>query len=116
MDVPPRESTGRGHPARRREFRRLGYERWRDEKGHGRRWLTESIFSAVRRGSGEAVRETSFADQALEAVLKFRAYSWMCLVNLVVGRAPGVEVEGWTVNSGKTGLPYFQVSHLGWKN
>jgi len=56
--------------------------------------LTESIFSAVRRGSGEAVRETSFAGQALEAVLKFRAYSWMCLVNLVVGRAPGVEVEG----------------------
>jgi hypothetical protein len=69
----------------------------------------------VRRGSGEAVRETSFAGQALEAVLKFRAYSWMCLANLVVGRAPGVEVEGWTVNSGKTGLPYFQVSHLGWK-
>ena len=32
------------------------------------------------------------------------------------GEGPGAEVEGWTVNSGKTGLPYFQVSHLGWKN
>jgi len=52
----------------------------------------------------------------LETVLKFWAYSWMCLVNLVVGRAPGAEVEGWTVNSGKTGLPYFPVSHLGRKN
>jgi hypothetical protein len=72
----------------------LDYERWRDEKGYCRRWLTESILSAAKRGSGEAVRETSFGGQALEAVLKFRAYSWMCLVNLVVGRAPGVEVEG----------------------
>jgi len=94
VDVPPRESTGRGHPARRREFRRLGYERWRDEKGHGRRWLTESIFSAVRRGSREAVRETSFGGQALEAVLKFRAYSWMCLADLIVGRAQGRRSRG----------------------
>ena len=72
----------------------MDYERWRDEKGYGRRWLTESILSAVKRGSGEAVRATSFGGQALEAVLKFWAYSWMCLVNLVVGRAPGAEVEG----------------------
>ena len=56
--------------------------------------MTESILSAAKRGSGEAVRETSFGGQALEAVLKFRAYSWMCLANLIVGRAPGVEVEG----------------------
>ena len=77
--------------------------------------MTELILSAAKRRSREAVRETSFADQALEAVLKFWAYSWMCLANLVVGRAPGAEVEGWTVNSGKTGLPYFPVSHLGWK-
>jgi hypothetical protein len=56
--------------------------------------LIESVFSAVKRGSGEAVRETSFAGQALEAVLKFWAYSWMCLADLIVGRAPGVEVKG----------------------
>jgi len=36
---------------------------------------------------------------------QFEAYSRMCLANLVVGRAPGVEVKGWAVNSGKTGLP-----------
>jgi transposase, IS4 family len=48
----------------------------------------------VKRGSGEAVRATSFGGQALEAVLKFWAYSWTCLANLIVGRAPGVEVEG----------------------
>jgi len=72
----------------------LDYERWRDEKGYCRRWLTESILSAAKRRSRDAVRATSFGGQALEAVLKFRAYSWMCLANLVVGRAPGVEVEG----------------------
>ena len=72
----------------------MDYERWRDEKDYGRRWLTESILSAAKRRCREAVRATSFADQALEAVLKFRAYSWMCLANLIVGRAPGVEVEG----------------------
>ena len=72
----------------------MDYERWRDEKDYGRRWLTESILSAAKRGSGEAVRATSFGGQALEAVLKFWAYSWMCLANLVVGRAPGAEVEG----------------------
>ena len=83
----------------------MGYERWRDEKGYGRRWLIESVFSAVKRSFGEAVRATSFAGQALEAVLKFEAYSRMCLANLVVGRAPGVEGKGWAVNSGKTGLP-----------
>ena len=72
----------------------MDYERWRDEKDYGQRWLTESILSAAKRGSGEAVRATSFGGQALEAVLKFWAYSWMCLANLIVGRAPGVEVEG----------------------
>ncbi len=71
-----------------------GTPRWRDEKSYGRGWLIESVFSAVKRGSGEAVRETSFAGQALEAVLKFWAYSWMCLADLIVGRAPGVEVKG----------------------
>ncbi|EHP69627.1 hypothetical protein MetMK1DRAFT_00023980 [Metallosphaera yellowstonensis MK1] len=72
----------------------MDYERWRDEKDYGRRWLTKSILSAAKRRSREAVRATSFGGQALEAVFKFWAYSWMCLVNLVVGRAPGAEVEG----------------------
>jgi len=39
-------------------------------------------------------RRASLA-KALEAVLKFWAYAWMThLANLVVGRAPGVEVKG----------------------
>jgi Transposase DDE domain. len=97
--VPPREnaSTRRGHPARRkavREFKRLGYNRWREEKGYGVRWRVESLFSAVKRTFGESVRATSFLRQVVEAKLKFWAYAWMMyMANLVVGRAKGFEVK-----------------------
>jgi hypothetical protein len=96
--VPPREnaSTRRGHPARRkavREFKRLGYNRWREEKGYGVRWRIESLFSAVKRTFGEFVRATSFLGQVVEAKLKFWAYAWMIhLANSVVGRAPDIRV------------------------
>src|SRR5579875_2075443 len=77
--VPPKKnaSTKRGHLARRkavREFRKLGYDRWREEKGYGVRWRVESLFSAVKRTFGESVRATSFAGQVVEAKLKFWAY------------------------------------------
>ncbi|AAK41450.1 IS5-like element ISC1058 family transposase [Saccharolobus solfataricus] len=96
--VPPKKnaSTKRGHLARRkavREFRKLGYDRWREEKGYGVRWRVESLFSAVKRTFGESVRATSFAGQVVEAKLKFWAYAWMVhLANSVVGRAPGIRV------------------------
>jgi len=96
--VPPREnaSTRRGHPARRkavREFKRLGYNRWREERGYGVRWRVESLFSAVKRTFGESVRATNFLGQVVEAKLKFWAYAWMVhLANSVVGRAPGIRV------------------------
>jgi len=96
--VPPRKnaSTRRGHPARRkvvREFKRLGYNRWREEKGYGVRWKIESLFSAVKRTFGESVRATSFLGQVVEAKLKFWAYAWMVhLANSLVGRAPGIRV------------------------
>jgi IS5 family transposase len=58
--VPPRENASamRGHPARRkalREFKRLGYNRWREKEGYGFRWRVESLFSAVKRSFGESV-------------------------------------------------------------
>jgi hypothetical protein len=96
--VPPRKNatTRRGHPARRkavREFKRLGYNRWREEKGYGVRWRVESLFSAVKRTFGESVRATSFLGQVVEAKLKFWAYAWMIhLANSLVGRAPGIRV------------------------
>jgi len=94
--VPPRKNARRGHPARRkavREFKRLGYEGWREEEGYGNRWRVESLFSAVKRTFGESVRATSFAGKVVEAELKSWAYAWMVhLANCVVGRAPGIKV------------------------
>jgi len=94
--VPPRENARRGHPARRkavREFKELGYDRWREERGYGVRWRVESLFSAVKRTFGESVRATSFAGRVVEAKLKFWAYAWMMyMANSVVGRAPGVRM------------------------
>ena len=60
-----------------REFKELGYDRWREERGYGVRWLVESLFSAVKRTFGESVGATSFAGQVVEAKLKFWAYAWM---------------------------------------
>jgi len=77
-----------------REFKRLGYNRWREERGYGVRWRVESLFSAVKRTFGESVGATSFLGQVVEAKLKFWAYAWMMyMANLVVGRAKGFEVK-----------------------
>ncbi len=35
-----------------REFKELGYDRWREERGYGVRWRVESLFSAVKRTFG----------------------------------------------------------------
>ena len=76
-----------------REFKELGYDRWREERGYGVRWRVESLFSAVKRTFGESVGATSFAGQVVEAKLKFWAYAWMMyMANSVVGRAPGIKV------------------------
>jgi hypothetical protein len=67
-----------------KEFKKLSYNRWREEKGYGFRWRIESLFSAVKRTFGESVRATSFLGQMVEA--KFWAYAWMVhLANSVVG-------------------------------
>jgi hypothetical protein len=67
----------------------------RVENGYSRRWVVESLFSAVKRTFGERVGATSLPRQVLEAGLKFWTYSRMThLANLIVGRASGVEVKG----------------------
>nr|AAV87870.1 putative transposase [Sulfolobus sp. Y99 9-16] len=96
--VPPRKNvfTRRGHPARRKavkEFKRVGYNRWKEEKGYGVRWRNESLFFSVKRTFGEFVRASSFLGQVVKAKLKFWVYAWMGpLDNFVVGRAPGIRV------------------------
>ncbi len=41
-----------------REFKKLGYEAWRDKYAYGDRWHVEGFFSAFKRYCGETVRAT----------------------------------------------------------
>lgn len=57
---------------------RVGYEKWADSVGYGRRWpATEGIFLAVKRMFGEQLHARSEAGLLAEASLKFWAYQKM---------------------------------------
>jgi len=59
-----------------KEYKKLGYEKWRDKNHYGWRWLcTESIFSAVKRMEGEYVRATKEDNMFHEAKMKFWIYN-----------------------------------------
>jgi len=52
-------TRSRGSPYRAkhvREYKKKGYENWRDEIEYGKRWRVESTFSAIKRIFGETVR------------------------------------------------------------
>ena len=103
--VPPRKNARRGHPARRkavREFKRLGYDRWREERGYGNRWRVESLFSAVKCTFGESVRATSFLGQLVEAKLKFWAYAWMVHLAKLVAPTDSPKVRFTAENKDST--------------
>lgn len=59
-----------------REYKKLGYKRWRKKKKYGNRWLcTEVIYSAVKRMEGEYVRSTKEENMFHEAKMKFWIYN-----------------------------------------
>lgn len=71
-------TKARGSPYRAycvREFRKLGYEGWRDKYGYGDRWAVEGVFSAVKRIAGESVRSTSVRGMFREVIMKFVFYN-----------------------------------------
>jgi len=73
----------RGSPARAiaiREVKEIGYQAWRDKYRYGRRWATETIFSAVKRIAGEHVSASKAENMLQEAKLKFVFYN--ILLNL----------------------------------
>jgi hypothetical protein len=76
-----RKSTStraRGCPLRKRharEFKELGYERWRRRYGYGFRWRVEGNLSAVKRLAGEYVVATKKPNMFKEAILKFLFYN-----------------------------------------
>jgi hypothetical protein len=71
-------TKARGSPARAkavREMRDLGYQSWRQKYSYGRRWTSESTFSAVKRISGEYVTATKAENMIQEVILKFTFYN-----------------------------------------
>jgi hypothetical protein len=49
--VPGTKSSARGRAVWK--FQELGYEAWAREKGYGRRWMAETVFSTFKRLFGE---------------------------------------------------------------
>jgi hypothetical protein len=68
----------KGCPLRRDEvllIRRLGYERWKQLKDVGRRWIAEIVFSSLKRVLGENLLSRKFKAQKVEAGLKVMLYN-----------------------------------------
>jgi hypothetical protein len=73
-------TKARGSPARAkavREMKELGYQRWKQKYGYGSRWAAESVFSAVKRISGEHVTATKTENMMQEVILKFSFYNML---------------------------------------
>ena len=71
-------TKARGSPSRARavrELKDLGYQCWKEKYNYGRRWAAESVFSAVKRISGEHVMATKTENMMQEVVLKFAFYN-----------------------------------------
>jgi len=73
-------TKARGSPARGkavREMKGLGYQRWKQKYDYGMRWAAESVFSAVKRISGEHVAATKTENMMQEVILKFSFYNML---------------------------------------
>lgn len=74
-------TRSRGSPYRAkcvRERKELGgYKGWRDKYDYGKRWIAESVLSAVKRIFGETVRATSIIGMFRETKMKFMCYNML---------------------------------------
>ena len=70
-------------PARRRavtEYKRLGYRRWADLKGYGKRWSVETAYSTFKRTFGEYCMAKTMSN--IEKEMTTKAYIYNTLINL----------------------------------
>ncbi len=73
-------TKAKGSPARAkavREMKNLGFQCWKLKYDYGKRWAAESVFSAVKRISGEHVAATKTENMMQEAILKFSFYNML---------------------------------------
>jgi hypothetical protein len=57
-----------------RDFKELGFEKWKKKHRYGKRWLVESIFSAIKRCLGETLRASTIKGMIKEVARKFIFY------------------------------------------
>jgi hypothetical protein len=68
----------RACPLRRDEIlliRKLGYDKWKQLKEVGKRWIAEIVFSSIKRVLGEDLLSKKFSAQKVEAGLKVMLYN-----------------------------------------
>jgi hypothetical protein len=68
----------RACPLRRDEIlliRKLGYDKWKQLKDVGKRWIAEIVFSSIKRVLGEDLLSKKFSAQKVEAGLKIMLYN-----------------------------------------
>ena len=71
-------TRSKGCPLRRDEVflvKKLGYEGWKQLKDTGRRWISENVFSSIKRVLGEDLLSKKFSAQKVEAGLKVMLYN-----------------------------------------
>ena len=56
-------------------IKKLGYQRWKQMKDAGRRWIAEIVFSSIKRVLGEDLFSKKFSTQKVEAGLKIMLYN-----------------------------------------
>lgn len=59
------------------EWKKLGYDGWKEKHGYGRRWAVEGFFSAAKRCFGESVRARSPEGMVREIRRNFVLYSML---------------------------------------
>ena len=71
-------TKAKGCPLRRDEIlliRKLGYDKWKQLKDVGKRWIAEIVFSSIKRVLGEDLLSKKFKAQKVEAGLKVMLYN-----------------------------------------
>lgn len=66
-------TRARGCQLRREEvllLKKLGYQKWKQIKDAGRRWIAEIVFSSIKRVLGEDLFSKRFSTQKVEASMK----------------------------------------------
>ena len=63
-----------------REVKALGYKIWAKKKGYGYRWISESVFSAVKRMYGEVIRARKWLQMLREVAFRFLIYNMVMTV------------------------------------